>query len=60
MCSNIEKEMGVLRGGVLGPVRSGERHHQQHRLAGEPALGRAQERDRVVGYQVGVVILENK
>lgn len=58
MRSDIEEEMRVLGGGVLGPVWSRERHDQQHWFPGEPALGRSQEGYGVVSYQVRVVILK--
>ena len=58
MRCDIEEQMGVLRGGVLGPVGRWEGHHQQHWFAGEAPLGSSQERDGVVGDQVWVVVLE--
>lgn len=58
MRGDIEEQMGVLRGGVLGPVWRGEGHHEEYWLAGEASLGSSQERDGVVCYQIWIVVLE--
>lgn len=57
MSGDVEEHVLVLRSRVLGPVRSGEAHHQQDRLFGERLLRLSQKLHRVVEDLVREVIL---
>lgn len=60
MGGDVEEHVRVLGGGIFGPMGCREGHGQHDRLVGAILLRLSQERYRVVGYEVGVIVLKQK
>lgn len=57
MCGDVEKQLTVLRCRVFGSVRRREAHCQHDRLPLILMFWLAQKRNRVIGYQIWIIIL---
>jgi hypothetical protein len=56
--SDVEEQVRKLWSGILRTVWCREAENQHHRLPREVLLRLPQESDRVIGYQVRVVVLK--
>lgn len=60
MCCNIEEKMGEMWSSIFRPVRCWKRQNQQHGLPRWPLFTMSKKSQRIVRYQIRIIILKRK